>query len=894
MKNFRPIILAGLWLAANLMLPASLEAEEEAASQSDDIWSGIEEMVVLGSGSLTASDFATADSVIGFDTKDLEELGAQDISDLSAFTPNLEIVTSGATTPTFFIRGVGLNDFNSNSTGAVAIYQDGVAINAPAMQLGTLFDVEAVNVLRGPQGIGLNRNASAGAIKIYSKKPSGDAGGFLRADFGNFDYMDYEGAVETPMVGDVMAARVAFRLSKRDGFMKNRCAGAPPIGQRVGFPGPPADRGAAPWSICGERRIFTAGVGTISDVPVGLEKYVNDLNNWAARATFKIEPPVDAIPMNWIVGFHGGRRDEFSRLGQSYGTGGFFCQGGDLCRAPFFGTPVEERGTISSGLLGGPQGRTGSDYQPREVLQRLAELAPCTAEISPVNGRLNTCRTREPGEVIADVLADRIQENRAKIQVARELARNLDDRPYEGDFNHTGKTTNTVLGGVVTGDLELPYEISMTMTTGFDTYDRQIDSDVDFSPETLFHIVTTDDGWQAYQDLEFKGEIDRFANPLRWQLSGWFHREILNVEVANDLGDGSAVGVGSREYRQKAWNAGASFSLSFDFWEDFTLDAGVRYNFDRKALDYTLLPGSGSNTGPEFTNLDEIWQAPTGTIRLTYNFREDTHVYWKYTRGWKPGTFNATSGQGREVSVADEEKLDSFEVGLSGSWFEDRFQLTGSFFYYAYADYQIFTTENQPGGNTVFVTLNANDAEVYGVEVDATIRPLEYTTLGLRFSWLESQFLDFTQTNRQLASTGIFIQQVQNSGNPLLNSPRFKVILSAEQTLPLGSAGNLTARYDGVWTDDTFYDASEGLGTPNLLGERILPEFTIGQRAFWLHNLRLTWQSLDGLVSVAGWIRNVTNEAYKTFAFDASAFQKTTVYFVGDPRTFGTSITVTF
>jgi outer membrane receptor protein involved in Fe transport len=886
MYDFFRFVLGGLGFALSLLFVLAAEAQED-----DNPWAGIEEMVVLSAGSLGAQDFADADSVIAFDSKDLAAIGAQDISDIADFTPNLEIVTSGSTTPTFFIRGIGLNDFNSNSTGAVAIYQDGVAINAPAMQLGTLFDIESVNVLRGPQGTGLNRNASAGSIKIYSKKPTGETSGFLRADFGDYDYMDYEGAVEAPIYGDIIAGRAAFRFSRRDGFMKNRCAGAPPIADRVPFPGPPAEPGEQPWSICGESEIFNSQL--ISDIPVGLEKYVNDLNNWAARATFKIEPDLD-IETTWLLNFHGGRRDEFSPLGQSYGTGGTFCRDGDICQAPFFGVPPEERGTASSGLLGGPQGRTGSGYQPREVIERLAELAPCTAETNPINGRRNTCRTFQPGETRADVLADRALENQAKITVARELAEKLDDKPFEGDFNRTGKTTNTVLGGFLSGVIDLPDDVQTTMTTGFDTYDRQIDSDVDFSPETLFHIKTTDDGWQLYQDIEFTGELDSFESPVRWELSGFFLREILNVEVANDLGDDSALGVGSREYRQKGWSGGASLQLSFDFWDDFTLDGGVRYNYDRKSLDYNLIFGGGGTVGGEATNLDEVWHAPTGTIRLTYNFREDTHAYWKYTRGWKPGTYNATSGQGRPVSVADEENLDSFEFGISGSWFEDRFQLNGALFYYAYEDYQIFTTENQPGGNTVFVTLNANDAEVYGAEIDATVRPWEFSMTGLRFAWLESQFLDFTQTNTSLAPSGIFVQEVQNSGNPLLNSPRFKVVLFAEQILPLGSAGSLTARWDGVWTDDTFFDASEGKGNPNILGERFLPDNTIGQEAYWLHNLRLTWRSLDGFISVAGWIRNLTDKTYKTFAFDASAFQKTTVYFVGDPRTYGTSIMVTF
>ena len=207
--------------------PEAAEEEPTAAPSG-----AVEEIIVKGAESATLSDITTGDSVTAFNVADLAALGAQSIEDLASFTPNLEIVTAGATTPTFFIRGVGLNDFNPNSTGAVAIYQDDVAINAPALQLGTLFDMEGVNVLRGPQGTGIARNASAGAIKIYTRKPTGQFGGYLRSEVGNYDFQDYEGAVEAPIYEDILSGRLAFRLTQRDGTMKNRCADALPLGQR--------------------------------------------------------------------------------------------------------------------------------------------------------------------------------------------------------------------------------------------------------------------------------------------------------------------------------------------------------------------------------------------------------------------------------------------------------------------------------------------------------------------------------------------------------------------------------------------------------------------------------------------------------------------------------------
>ena len=98
----------------------------------------------------------------------------------------------------------------------------------------------------------------------------------------------------------------------------------------------------------------------------------------------------------------------------------------------------------------------------------------------------------------------------------------------------------------------------------------------------------------------------------------------------------------------------------------------------------------------------------------------------------------------------------------------------------------------------------------------------------------------------------------------------------------------------GAWTDDTNYDATESQGVPDFRNNQFLPRHTIGQRAFWLHNLRLAYRTPNGTVEVAGWVRNLEDKAYKTFAFDGSSFLNTTIQFVGLPRTYGLSVTTTF
>ncbi len=843
-----------------------------------------------GAESEAASDFEVSDSVTGFGAEDLAALGASDISDLAAFTPNLEIVTAGATTPTFFIRGVGLNDFNSNSTGAVAIYQDDVPINAPALQLSTLYDIADVNVLRGPQGTGLARNASAGAIKVYSRKPTGEFGGFLRSEWGNFNAQDYEGAIEAPIYEDILAGRFAFRFTERDGTMKNRCGNAPPFSERAPVPNFGGVGGLrltgrketdAPWSICGEPvEIFNFGLPNetrVSTIPEGLAPWVNNQNNWAARGTLLFQPTLD---MNWLVNAHGSRRDELSRLGQSIGVSGFTCADGDTANCGYPGSPDTSR---VLGVLGGTQGRINVGYQAPEIRARLLELAPCFMGVPFFPG--GTC----------DEVANRASGNAAKIQVANELARNLDSEPWAGDFNLTGPTTNDTYGGYLKGELALPGGMQLTTITGYDNYDRYISIDLDMSPETLFQIETDDDGWQVTQGLQLQGQLGD-ESPVRWDIGGWILKEQLNVTVTNDLGRFTAFGVGVRDYTQDLLSAAGYASLSYDFWDDFTLDGGIRYNWEQKKLDYAL--SVSSSTVPLVEKLNDQWQAPTGTIRLTYRFREDTQAYWKYTRGWKPGTYNATSSPDQGVSVADPEQIDAFETGMRGRWLDGRIGLDLALFYYAYQDYQLFTAQQFAGGQPEFVILNANSAEVYGAEVDAVARPWEGAFANIRFGWLESQFLDFVQIQQEtIIVQGAQVtvnRELQNSGNPLLNSPRFKVSLTGEQTFPLWNWGSLTARYDAVWTDTTYYDATRGYGIPNLDDVQFLPKETISQPPFWLHNVRLGYRPPNGRIEIAGWVRNVANQSYKTFAFDASTFNATTIYFVGEPRTYGGTVTVTF
>ena len=179
--------------------------------------------------------------------------------------------------------------------------------------------------------------------------------------------------------------------------------------------------------------------------------------------------------------------------------------------------------------------------------------------------------------------------------------------------------------------------------------------------------------------------------------------------------------------------------------------------------------------------------------------------------------------------------------------------------------------------------------------------PIENLNLTARFGWTESEFLDFSrqqvyeipQPDPSGGGSGSSILQVliDYTGNSVPNAPRFKVSGTADYTLDMGRYGSLIPRYDIAWTDDVFFDASEGRGDPSDARGRIyaLPQGAIGQQAFFLHSVRLTYRSPNGNVEVAGWARNLTDEVYKVYAFNAQQVGFVG-NFVGLPRTYGISM----
>ena len=180
---------------------------------------------VLNTVTVTAQkrEQSTIDVGISLSVIGEEEIAARRIetpSDIVVFTPNATVKENiPGLMPIITIRGVGLNDFNATNNPATGVYVDEVSLSSLALLSSDLFDLERMEVLKGPQGTLYGRNSTAGAFNIISAKPDfDDPSGHLRAGIGSFDSADVEVVANIP-VSDNFAVRFSGKgLIQDEGY----------------------------------------------------------------------------------------------------------------------------------------------------------------------------------------------------------------------------------------------------------------------------------------------------------------------------------------------------------------------------------------------------------------------------------------------------------------------------------------------------------------------------------------------------------------------------------------------------------------------------------------------------------------------------------------------------
>ena len=218
-----PSLYRSLWAGAALAaltVPTTAWAQGDPAVQ--DPQAGGESETIVVTAQKREQDLQDVGiSVAAFTGEVLQARGVVTVQSLPDATPALRAeFPGGPANTTFTIRGVGQRDIADQNEAAVVLFRDGAYVAFPPAASMPLYDIERVEVLRGPQGTLFGRNATGGLIHAVSRRPGDRLNGYARVTVGSYDELGFEGAIGGPIT-ETLGARLSVFALRNDGFIDN-------------------------------------------------------------------------------------------------------------------------------------------------------------------------------------------------------------------------------------------------------------------------------------------------------------------------------------------------------------------------------------------------------------------------------------------------------------------------------------------------------------------------------------------------------------------------------------------------------------------------------------------------------------------------------------------------
>ena len=712
-------------------------------------------------------------AVTAFSGDAMRELSMTNSTDIAAQTPGLNIGTpvGEGNNPSITLRGVGLNDFNDNNEGPIAVYRDEVYQSAMPGLTFQLFDMERVEVLRGPQGTLYGRNATGGLVHFISKKPTAESEGYLDATFAENSQVKLEGAIGGSL-GEALQARLSVATNDHDGYVKNR---------------------------------------------VG--KDANEADSIAYR-----------LQLNWDIS------DNLSAL---------------------------------LNVHGGETDTVAPKYQHQPV-----------GDVVDYWGYADT-----------------------------------DNDPFAGDYDRDG-VLNIESDGI---SLQFDYQgdgFNFTSITATEAVEKLHQEDTDTGPYPGAQPAFGADIEQFSQEFRFSGSSDN----MTWVAGAYYFdsdvENFLDLEINYFAGlidyldsdpaifDGLLSGLGGFvlddpealvpfltydvDYTQDTQSYGIFGQVEYSLTEQLTATIGLRYTDEERDFNYINAFGDRGTAStdddgplnnalialsefdpPEFPPFIFAYAGDidnsnvSGKIGLDFRPSENTLLFANYSRGFKSGGFNGgfldlTDGVLEEDTPYDEEILDSYEAGVKSTLQDGRVRLNATAFYYDYSDYQALTFS----GLSQFV--DNSDATVKGIDLELVWMPTDSVDINLGASILDTEVDQVTVRNVGTVS-----------GTKMVLAPEF----SFNGLIRWQATEALSVQVDFSHQDDHYFDITNS----DLSKED----------AYTVWGARIGYKVNDNL-TIAGFVKNLTDEEYRVYTFDLSAATGLNQQFYAPPRWAGVNLNYSF
>ena len=224
MVSFRAIAVA--LLASSLATNAYAQDDTSAAGEAPAAAANPNEIIV-SARRRAESIQDTPVAVTAVTPAQLEAVGTTSLADIQGLAPNTLITnqSTGAATANISIRGIAFADVDKSFDPAVGVNVDGVYIGTSTGQMLDFFDIESIEILRGPQGTLFGRNTIAGVINVRRTRPTGEWGGKFEASVGSYGRIGLRGIVNVPVVPDLLAVKLFEMHEQNDGYLRDADTG---------------------------------------------------------------------------------------------------------------------------------------------------------------------------------------------------------------------------------------------------------------------------------------------------------------------------------------------------------------------------------------------------------------------------------------------------------------------------------------------------------------------------------------------------------------------------------------------------------------------------------------------------------------------------------------------
>jgi iron complex outermembrane receptor protein len=804
-----------LAVAAVLLLsemPSAAFAEESGAI-------GIEEVVVTA-----RRREETAQSVpipiTAMSAEQMRDRAANDLTDISRITPNMDYQKSASNrgTAQVFLRSIGQVNWAPTQDPKVGVYLDGVYLGRPQGAVFDIMDLERVEVLRGPQGTLFGRNTTAGLVHVITRKPTDEFEAEVMAGAGNDGQLSAGGIINIP-ISDTLATRFSFQHRESDGYTENRGTGDDWNDEDSQM-----FRGSARWTPTDSfQALLTADYQRVREHPglgtcewSGPDDGADQYADFRASQLAQVFDP--SVPLElglqtaaYVLGVYDEIRDTCNNT------------------SPFSsGENDPDEATLDAW---GVALNLEWDFREDMTLTSITSYRDMDDQNDSWGWATDKVGTAPYLEVLG-------------------FGENPSDQ-FSQEFRISGSTENLDwVGGIYYFEEQSVNELDVPLFRGVappseEDWPIYYEPLVGFLPPDVSEAITGFPNVGSFMSLIFQG----------------FGSRIQRLDGENES---KAV------FAEVTWR----------FAEDWSVTAGVRYTEDdrefnrsqvlsSKTLDPTLLcPDQNNNnaltiapmvdslagvTGPMRCQVEEEFDEVTPRVIFSYNVNDDVMLYGGWSKGYSSGGFN----QDVRSRPFEPEISENWEFGMKSNWADNRLLLNLTGFFNDYENQQITvgrTVDNQPTADLI----NAQKAELWGIEGEIRWVPAEGWNLMATFGWIDGDYDEFSVLD---TSTDAI------TGEPII-TPRdlsdSKVVRGADYTYSLSVS--YSHYFDGGGELTSQVGWSERGRTYNTLDTVDSSK----QDAFGLMDARITYIFPNRNTSLSLWGRNILDEEYFVSAIDLS------------------------